>query len=231
MRSWPPAYSSVHGSTGPERTLSRPSLICHESPEPVRSNAPVLNTTAAGSGSPSSRARRISAAARLPPADVPPTMISLGSALVQEHPVCRKAVVERRGERVVGRHPVVHRPGTNSDGVGRGDRGPLAQLATTENPGAAVDVEEHSGVVVRYTVRRDDVEGARPDVAFLDAACEPGGRITHHRAHETVGLGDVGLPAFGVIERRQFPCRRTEPAHRQHRLGLLAHRAGDRDLS
>lgn len=93
-------------------------------------------------------------------------------ALVQEDPVGRKAVIERRGERVVGRHPVVHRPRANSDRVRRGDRGPLAQVATPENPGAAVDVEEHSGVVFRDAVWRHHVERARPDVA-LGPGCGP----------------------------------------------------------
>ena len=58
--------------------LSRPSFVCQLSLLAVRSKAPVLNTTAAGIGRPSSLARSSSAAARFPPAEAPPTMISSG---------------------------------------------------------------------------------------------------------------------------------------------------------
>ena len=85
-----------------------------------------------------------------------------------------------------------------------------------------MDVEEHPGIIVRDAVRCDDVKGARPDVALFDAAREPGSRITHHRTHEIIGLRDIGLPPLGVVKRGELPRWRTEPAHGQDRLSLLA---------
>ena len=111
------------------------------------------------------------------------------------------------------------------------DRGHLAQVATAENPRSAVDVEEHSGVIVRDAVRRDDVERARPEVTLLDTARERSGRISDHRTHESVGLGDIGLPSFGVVERWELPRWWAEPAHGQDLLSLLADGGGDRYLS
>ncbi|HEX4091470.1 MAG TPA: hypothetical protein VHZ33_22380 [Trebonia sp.] len=57
---------------------SSPRLVWCESPDSVRSEPGVISTTAAGRGSPSSRARKISAAARLPPAEAPPMTIRSG---------------------------------------------------------------------------------------------------------------------------------------------------------
>ena len=64
-------------------TVSIPRFVWKESPDSVRSTAGVNSNTAAGSGSPSSRARSISAAARLPPADPPLTTMSAGSCVQQ----------------------------------------------------------------------------------------------------------------------------------------------------
>ena len=94
-----------------------------------------------------------------------------------------------------------------------------------------MDVEEHRTVAVRDTIWRHDVEGAGPNVSFLDGALEPGGRITHHRAHEAVGLGDIGLPACGVVKRRELFLWRAQPAHGQNRLSLRADGGGDGYLS
>jgi len=94
-----------------------------------------------------------------------------------------------------------------------------------------VDVEEHPTVIVRDGVRRDDVEGAGPDVSFLDAALEPSRGITHHRAHEAVSLGDIGLPGCDVVKRRELSRWRAERAHGQDRLSLLADGGGDWYLS
>ena len=77
-------------------------------------------------------------------------------------------------------------------------------------------------VVLRDSVRGDDVKGARPDVTLFDAAREPGDRITDHGAHETIGLGHVGLPPLGVVECGKLPWWRAEPAHRKDRLSLGA---------
>jgi len=48
-------------------------LVLNESPDSVRSTSGVSRTAAAGRGMPSSRARKMAAAARLPPGDIPPT--------------------------------------------------------------------------------------------------------------------------------------------------------------
>ena len=94
-----------------------------------------------------------------------------------------------------------------------------------------MDVEEHPAVILSDAVRRDRVEGTGPDVPFFDAAFEPRRGIAHHRAHEVVGFCDIGLPARGIIERRERSWWRAEPAHGQDGLGLRAHGGGDRNLS
>ena len=85
-----------------------------------------------------------------------------------------------------------------------------------------MDVEEHPAIIVCDTRWRDDIERTRPEVALLNGAFESCGGITYQREHEVVGLGDIGLPTRGVVERRQLFRWRTETAHGQDRLRLLA---------
>ena len=61
------AYSKLAGMRLAVNTVSRPRFVRKDSPDSVRSTSGVCRMAAAGSGRPSSRARRINAAARLPP--------------------------------------------------------------------------------------------------------------------------------------------------------------------
>ena len=155
----------------------------------------------------------------------------LGTALLQEQLVRREAIVQRSRERMVGRHPVVHRPRARPQLARRADRGHLAQVATTEHPCSTVDVEVDAAIVVAHTLGREHVHRAGPDVALLDRAGVARRGITDHRLHEAVGLGDVRLPSRHVVERRILARRRAEPTHRQRGLRLWAHRRGDRDVA
>ena len=96
------------------------------------------------------------------------------------------------------------------------------EAGTAENPGSAVDVKEDTTIVLCNTVGRHHVERARPGVALFDCARELLACIADHRTDEAICLGDIRLPPFDVVECWKVPRGRSEPAHGQNGLRLLA---------
>ena len=169
-------------------------------PTAVRSNAPVLSTTAAGSGSPSSRARSDQRRREVPAGRRAAHDDLLGAPLLEQHAVCREAVVERRRERVVGRHPVVDRPD-------RGRPRPRSwQWRATGRWGRRPGSRNHRGsrgthaaVARRHAVGRDDVHGEVTEITFLDVG----------------GWRRARLPTISITN---ASYRRSAPSTRRRRL-------------
>jgi hypothetical protein len=81
-RDWPDRsrlHNKIESIRRAVSTGSMPINVSKLSPDSVRSTSGVRRVAATGIGKPSSRARKISAAARFPPADWPPKKISAGS--------------------------------------------------------------------------------------------------------------------------------------------------------
>ena len=97
-------------------------------PPSVRSTHGDMTTTAAGCGRPSSLAASSTASARPPPAESPATTsCSARVPGVEQRPVGSEAVLERCGERVLRRQPVVERVGDRARAAGQGGREPGAR--------------------------------------------------------------------------------------------------------
>ncbi len=112
VRSWSPAYSAIDSVSGSRARSRSRGCVANESPDSVRSTSGVQQHRGLrASGDPRRAPGASTAAARLPPADPPPTTMRSGGPFLEQAAVHGHAVVERGRVRMVGRHAVVDRPG------------------------------------------------------------------------------------------------------------------------
>ena len=104
--------------------------------------------------------------------------------LFEQRAIGGDAVVEPRGIGVVGRHPVVDRPGVHPEPRGGEDAGRAAALAATGNQPSAVDVQADPGIVWAGIGRGDGEDPGVPDADVPDHG--PGGIDRLERGEDQV---------------------------------------------
>ena len=206
-------------------------MVENESPDSVRSTSGVSRTSRRRERQPFVASAEHQCGGEVPARRLPADDDPVRGLDLEQRPVSREAVVDRRRVRVVGGHAVVDGPGAQLHVRRHLATHRTAGVSAPDVERAAVHVEEDRRIgAVGRALRRDDEHRYAAACGRLDGQGHVGGGRVEHRRESFVGHGDERAPRVDVVGLGRIGLGAAHAeTRREELLRLGAHRRRDRD--